>query len=217
MCIRDSADVDGSHIRTLLLTFFFKEMRGLIENGNLYIARPPLFKIKRGKEELYISDENKLQRSLIKYGAEDVTFKTAQGSNLNEKNLVDILNKISEVIEIYNKVPDRYDKKFLDQIAIAGCLDINKFIESKEKTKEAINYISKRVNVSRPDYDRGWKGEYSKEKGFIFRRELRGLRDNIIIDNKLLKSQIIQNLNSSYADLYQLFLSLIHISEPTRH
>ncbi len=203
--IMTDADVDGSHIRTLLLTFFFKEMRGLIENGNLYIARPPLFKIKRGKEELYISDENNLQRSLIKYGAEDVTFKTAQGSNLNEINLVDILNKISEVIEIYNKVPDRYDKKVLEQIAIAGCLDINKFIESKEKTKEAINYISKRVNVSRPDYDRGWKGEYSKEKGFIFRRELRGLRDNIIIDNKLLKSQIIQNLNSSYADLYQLF------------
>ena len=203
--IMTDADVDGSHIRTLLLTFFFKEMRGLIENGNLYIARPPLFKIKRGKEELYISDENNLLRSLIKYGAEDVTFKTAQGSNLNEKNLVDILNKISEVIEIYNKVPDRYDKKVLEQIAIAGCLDINKFIESKEKTKEAINYISKRVNVSRPDYDRGWKGEYSKEKGFIFRRELRGLRDNIIIDNKLLKSQIIQNLNSSYADLYQLF------------
>jgi DNA gyrase subunit B len=203
--IMTDADVDGSHIRTLLLTFFFKEMRGLIENGNLYIARPPLFKIKRGKEELYISDENNLQRSLIKYGAEDVTFKTAQGRNLNEKNLVDILNKISEVIEIYNKVPDRYDKKVLEQIAIAGCLDINKFIESKEKTKEAINYITKRVNVSRPDYDRGWKGEYSKEKGFIFRRELRGLRDNIIIDNKLLKSQIIQNLNSSYADLYQLF------------
>ena len=203
--IMTDADVDGSHIRTLLLTFFFKEMRGLIENGNLYIARPPLFKIKRGKEELYISDENNLLRSLIKYGAEDVTFKTAQGRNLNEINLVDILNKISEVIEIYNKVPDRYDKKVLEQIAIAGCLDINKFIESKEKTKEAINYISKRVNVSRPDYDRGWKGEYSKEKGFIFRRELRGLRDNIIIDNKLLKSQIIQNLNSSYADLYQLF------------
>ena len=62
-------------------------MRGLIENGNLYIARPPLFKIKRGKEELYISDENNLLRSLIKYGVEDVTFKTAQGSNLNEKNL----------------------------------------------------------------------------------------------------------------------------------
>ena len=203
--IMTDADVDGSHIRTLLLTFFFKEMRGLIENGNLYIARPPLFKIKRGKEELYISDEENLQKSLIKYGADDVTFKTAQGNQLKEENLVNTLNKISEVIEIYSKVPDRYDKKVLEQIAISGCLDVNKFLGSKEKTKEAINYISKRVNVSRPDYDRGWKGEYSKEKGFIFRRELRGLRDNIIIDNNLLESQIIKNLNSNYSELFQMF------------
>ena len=79
------------------------------------------------------------------------------------------LNKITEVSDIFNKVPDRYEKKVLEQIAIAGCLDINKFLGSKEKTKEAINYITKRVNVSRPDYDRGWKGEYSEEKGFIFR------------------------------------------------
>ena len=133
--IMTDADVDGSHIRTLLLTFFFKEMRGLIENGNLYIARPPLFKIKRGKEELYISDEDNLQKSLIKYGADDVIFKTAQGNQLKEKNLVNILNKISEVIEIYNKVPDRYDKKVLEQIAISGCLDVNKFLVKRKNKR----------------------------------------------------------------------------------
>ena len=162
--IMTDADVDGSHIRTLLLTFFFKEMRGLIENGNLYIARPPLFKIKRGKEELYISDEENLQKSLIKYGVDDAIFKTALGNQLKEEELVKTLNKITEVIEIYSKVPDRYDKKVLEQIAISGCLDVNKFLGSKEKTKDAINYISKRINISRPDYDRGWKGEYSIDK-----------------------------------------------------
>ena len=203
--IMTDADVDGSHIRTLLLTFFFKEMRGLIENGNLYIARPPLFKIKRGKDELYISDEENLQQSLIKYGADDAIFKTALGKQLKNEKLVNTLNKITEVSDIFNKVPDRYEKKVLEQIAIAGCLDINKFLGSKEKTKEAINYITKRVNVSRPDYDRGWKGEYSEEKGFIFRRELRGLEDSIILDNNLIESQLIQNLNASYSDLFQMF------------
>ncbi len=203
--IMTDADVDGSHIRTLLLTFFFKEMRGLIENGNLYIARPPLFKIKRGKEELYISDEENLQKSLIKYGVDDAIFKTALGNKLKEEELVMTLNKITEVMEIYSKVPDRYDKKVLEQIAISGCLDVNKFLDSKEKTKDAINYISKRINISRPDYDRGWKGEYSINKGFVFRRELRGLEDSIVIDNNLLESQLIKNLNSNYSELFQMF------------
>ncbi len=203
--IMTDADVDGSHIRTLLLTFFFKEMRGLIENGNLYIARPPLFKIKRGKEELYISDEDNLQKCLIRYGADNVIFKTALGNQLKEEELVNTLNKISEIIEIYNKVPNRYDKKVLEQIAISGCLDVNKFLGSNEKTKEAINYISNRINISRPDYDRGWQGEYLKDKGFIFRRELRGLQDNIIIDNNLLESQLIKNLNLAYSELFQMF------------
>ena len=203
--IMTDADVDGSHIRTLLLTFFFKEMRGLIENGNLYIARPPLFKIKRGKEELYISDEENLQKSLIKYGVDDAIFKTALGNNLKKDELVITLNKITEVMEIYSKVPDRYDKKVLEQIAISGCLDVNKFLGSKEKTKDAINYISKRINISRPDYDRGWKGEYSIDKGFVFRRELRGLEDSIVIDNNLLESQLIKNLNSNYSELFQMF------------
>ena len=203
--IMTDADVDGSHIRTLLLTFFFKEMRGLIENGNLYIARPPLFKIKRGKEELYISDEENLQKSLIKYGVDDAIFKTALGNQLKEEELVKTLNKITEVIEIYSKVPDRYDKKVLEQIAISGCLDVNKFLGSKEKTKDAINYISKRINISRPDYDRGWKGEYSIDKGFVFRRELRGLEDSIVLDNNLLESQLIKNLNSNYSELFQMF------------
>ncbi len=203
--IMTDADVDGSHIRTLLLTFFFKEMRGLIENGNLYIARPPLFKIKRGKEELYISDEENLQKSLIKYGVDDAIFKTALGNQLKEEELVNILNKITEIIEIYSKIPDRYDKKVLEQIAISGCLDVNKFLGSKEKTKDAINYISKRINISRPDYDRGWTGEYSIDKGFVFRRELRGLEDSIVIDNNLLESQLIKNLNSNYSELFQMF------------
>jgi DNA gyrase subunit B len=203
--IMTDADVDGSHIRTLLLTFFFKEMRGLIENGNLYIARPPLFKIKRGKEELYISDEENLQQSLIKYGVDDVVFKTALGNQLKQEELVNILTKISEVIDIYNRVPDRYDKKVLEQIAISGCLDVNKFLGSKEKTKDAINYISKRINISRPDYDRGWKGEYIIDEGFVFRRELRGLEDSIVIDKNLLESQLIKNLNSHYSELFQMF------------
>ena len=74
------ADVDGSHIRTLLLTFFFKEMRELIQNGHLYIARPPLYKIKKGKEELYLMDDQELSHALINYGIKGYEFHTSQGN-----------------------------------------------------------------------------------------------------------------------------------------
>ncbi len=203
--IMTDADVDGSHIRTLLLTFFFKEMRGLIDNGNLYIARPPLYKIKRGKDELYLNDENELQKALITYGASNMVFKTALGNEIKNEELIKILIKITEISEIFKKIPDKYDKKVLEQIAIAGCLDTKKFSDSVDKTKEVITYITKRINISRPDYDRGWKGNYTISNGYLFNRELRGLSDQINIDNDLLESQFILNLNNNYTDIFQMF------------
>ena len=202
--IMTDADVDGSHIRTLLLTFFFKEMPQLIENGNLYIARPPLFKIKRGKDEIYLSDEQSLQNSLIDYGLKDLRFKTALNTEFSGEQLSEILLKISEIVDIFNKIPVRYDKKVLEQIAISGCLDTNKFSDNQNNIKEAVNYISQRINISRPDYDRGWKGSFI-EGGFKFTRELRGVDENIVIDKDLLNSQLIENLNKNYVDIFQMF------------
>ena len=118
-----------------------------------------------------------------------------------------MLVKVGEIIDLFNKIPDRYDQKVLEQIAIAGCLNTEKFLDSKEKSKEASNYVAQRINISRPDFDRGWKGEYSIENGFVFRRELRGVEDIINIDNDLLHSQLIENLNKNYSDILQLFES----------
>ena len=160
--IMTDADVDGSHIRTLLLTFFFKEMRGLIENGNLYIARPPLYKIKRGKDELYLMDDNELYQELINYGSKDFIFKTAKGTTFEKKDLNKELLKIVEVKSLLSKIPERYDKKVLEQIAIAGCLDVKKFNDKSEKTTQAAHYIAERINISAPDFDRGWEGSYDK-------------------------------------------------------
>ena len=179
-------------------------MPQLIENGNLYIARPPLFKIKRGKDEIYLSDEQSLQNSLIDYGLKDLRFKTALNTEFSGEQLSEILLKISEIVDIFNKVPVRYDKKVLEQIAISGCLDTNKFSENQNNIKEAVNYISQRINISRPDYDRGWKGNFI-EGGFKFTRELRGIDDNIVIDKDLLNSQLIENLNKNYVDIFQMF------------
>ena len=202
--IMTDADVDGSHIRTLLLTFFFKEMRSLIENGNLFIARPPLYKIKKGKDELYLMDDTELQVSLIKFGINETKFKTAFGTTFQNEKFADLLIRISELIQLFRKIPDRYDQGVLEQIAIAGCLNMEKFTK-KSEIEEIINYLVQRINMSRHDYDRGWLGSYNKNNGFQFMRKIRGVSEKILIDKDLLKSQLIENIQSKYSDVLQLF------------
>ena len=134
----------------------------------------------------------------------DLRFKTALNTEFSGEQLSEILLKISEIVDIFNKIPVRYDKKVLEQIAISGCLDTNKFSDNQNNIKEAVNYISQRINISRPDYDRGWKGSFI-EGGFKFTRELRGVDENIVIDKDLLNSQLIENLNKNYVDIFQMF------------
>ena len=147
--IMTDADVDGSHIRTLLLTFFFKEMRELIQNGHLYIARPPLYKIKKGKEELYLMDDQELSHALINYGSKGYEFHTSQGTVFKGIEFENELKNISIAESILRRIPDRYDKKFLEQIAIAGCLDVSKFKDDEKAAQAASKYLSKFVEIHR--------------------------------------------------------------------
>ncbi len=205
--IMTDADVDGSHIRTLLLTFFFKEMRELIQNGHLYIARPPLYKIKKGKEELYLMDDQELSHALINYGIKGYEFHTSQGTVFKGTELANELKNISIAESILMRIPDRYDKKFLEQIAIAGCLDVSKFKDDEKAAQEASKYLSQRVDMITPDYERGWETTFEYNKGFTFTRKIRGVDDVSIIDMDLIKSQAIETLSKNYDSLYAMFQS----------
>ena len=203
--IMTDADVDGSHIRTLLLTFFFKEMRDLIRNGHLYIARPPLYKIKKGKEELYLMDDNDLSDALINYGAKRYIFESSEGNKYSDKELKKELKKISTAQNLLGKIPDRYNKKFIEQIAIAGCLDVSKFKDNSTASSQAAKYISKRIDIITPDFERGWEGEFDYKTGFTFTRKVRGVDDKVIIDMDLIKSQAIETLSKNYDEVYGMF------------
>jgi DNA gyrase subunit B len=119
--IMTDADVDGSHIRTLLLTFFFRQMPEIVERGHLYIAQPPLFKVKRGKKELYLKDEFTLQEYLLDTGTEGISLQMEQGKKtLRGKQIIPTLRHIIEYNEHFEKLVNRGVPREILRIFVKG-------------------------------------------------------------------------------------------------
>ena len=116
------ADVDGAHIRTLLLTFFFRQMPTLIEGGYLYIAQPPLYKVTRGKSEQYLKDERALEDYLIETGLDDCVFKLASGEDRSGRDLLALVEDARVIRGMLHNLHSRYNRKVVEQAAIAGVL-----------------------------------------------------------------------------------------------
>src|SRR5262249_45213997 len=116
------ADVDGSHIRTLLLTFFFRQMRELIERGHLYIAQPPLYKVSRGKSEQYLKDERALEDYSIDAGIEGAALRLSSGEVRAGNDLRKLVEESRSIRNLLNGLHSRYNRKVIEQAAIAGVL-----------------------------------------------------------------------------------------------
>ena len=203
--IMTDADVDGSHIRTLLLTFFFKEMPELIRQGYLYIARPPLYKISKNKEEHYIMDDDELFESLIEYGIKDYSFESFDKKIYDSQKLQSLLNDIKNIQGLLKKIPDRYDPKIIEQIAIAQGLDIKNFNNDKKIAQVADDYIAKSLDSISEVYERGWKGAFDFESGYTFSRKVRGVTEERNVDLSLLQSQVIETLVKNYDEVFRIF------------
>jgi DNA gyrase subunit B len=203
--IMTDADVDGSHIRTLLLTFFFKEMPELIRQGYLYIARPPLYKISKNKEEHYIMDDDELFEALIEYGIKDYSFESFDKKIYDSQKLQSLLNDIKNIQGLLKKIPDRYDPKIIEQIAIAQGLDIKNFNNDKKIAQVAADYIAKSLDSISEVYERGWKGTFDFESGYTFSRKVRGVTEERNIDLSLLQSQVIETLVKNYDEVFRIF------------
>ena len=205
--IMTDADVDGSHIRTLLLTFFFKEMPELIRQGYLYIARPPLYKITKNKEEHYIMDDDELFEALIEYGIKDYSFESFDKKIYDSKKLHSLLLKIKEIQNLLSKLPDRYDSKTIEQIAIAQGLDLNQksFQDDPKNAQKAAEYIATSLDSISEEYERGWSGSFDVDAGYKFTRKVRGVTEERNIDLNLLQSQIIETLVKDYKETFRIF------------
>ena len=121
--IMTDADVDGAHIRTLLLTFFYRQMRELIDRGHLYIAQPPLYKVTRGKSEQYLKDERALEDYLIDTGLEDAVLRLSSGEERAGADLRELVEEARAIRNVLDGLHSRYNRKVVEQAAIAGVLN----------------------------------------------------------------------------------------------
>jgi DNA gyrase subunit B len=202
--IMTDADVDGSHIRTLLLTFFFRQMRELIERGHLYIAQPPLYKVTRGKSEQYLKDERALEDYLITGGLEDAVLRPASGDERARADLARLVEDARVIRNTLHGLHSRYNRKVVEQAAILGVLNSSIFGDP-QKAKAAAPYIARRLDALSEETERGWQGAFVEGEGFLFERTVRGVKEAAIIDQALLGSADARKLDEFAVSLQETY------------
>jgi DNA gyrase subunit B len=200
--IMTDADVDGSHIRTLLLTFFFRQMPQLIERGHLYIAQPPLYKVSKGKSEQYLKDERALEDYLIATGLEEAVLRLSSGEERAGADLRHLLEQARTIRNVLGGLHSRYNRKVIEQAAIAGVLT-PAVAEDSTKAAAAAAYIAKRLDALSDEVERGWTGEFAD--GFLFSRMVRGVKEAAIIDGALLGSADARKLDEFASVLQETY------------
>ncbi len=202
--IMTDADVDGAHIRTLLLTFFYRQMPDLIERGHLFIAQPPLYRVSRGKSEQYLKDERALEDYLIDTGLEDSVLRLTSGEERAGGDLRRLVENARQIRNILEGLHSRYSRKVIEQAAILGVLNAE-ICGDAEKARAAVPYIVARLDALADETERGWQGEFSEDAGFTFSRTVRGVKEVAIIDQALLASADARKLDEFAPSLQAAF------------
>ena len=209
--IMTDADVDGSHIRTLLLTFFYREMEELIKNGYLYIAQPPLFKIKKGKQITYLKDEQELEDYIVDSVIKDALITTEKGKQIAGEELLSIFKRSSDISDILENLSNKNDdkRKVLEQSAISGILN-DKMFQTKEKTSKSLKYLVNRLNSFENDYEKGWT--YNEEKnGICINKLVRDVKETVFLDFEMFNDENIKTLDDKALFLQEYFLEKLKL------
>src|SRR5467141_2713524 len=192
--IMTDADVDGAHIRTLLLTFFYRQMREIIDRGHLFIAQPPLYKVTRGRSEQYLQDHRALEDYLIAGGLEEAVLRPATGGDRAGQDLRRLVEEARIIRNILAGLHSRYNRQVIEQAAILGVLNASIFGDP-EKATAAAPFIARRLDALADETERGWVGTFLEGEGFRFERTVRGVKDVAVIDHALLSSADARKLD----------------------
>ncbi|MER0239478.1 DNA topoisomerase (ATP-hydrolyzing) subunit B [Fulvimarina sp. MAC8] len=184
--IMTDADVDGAHIRTLLLTFFFRQMPELIERGHIFIAQPPLYKVTRGKQSQYLKDEKALENYLIEGGLDDASLTLPSGEVRTARDLRTVVDDALAVRNVLNGLHSRYDRSVVEQAAILGAL-APEVADHPQDGPATAKRIAERLDLIAEETERGWTGE-AVDGGYRFMRTVRGVTEVQNLDAALLQS-----------------------------
>ncbi len=199
--IMTDADVDGSHIRTLLLTFFYRQMPQLIEKGYLYIAQPPLYRAARGKSETYLKDDRALEEYLVNLGLEGAVLQLGGGARIASQDLRRVVDQATVAAHLMEPLIRKVGSAdVVEQAAILGAL--NPQAAADPSVAEA---IAKRLDALAPEAERGWSGVADQDGGLAFKRRLRGITESHVIDAALIRSTECHRLEAMKAELLETY------------
>ena len=211
--IMTDADVDGAHIRTLLLTFFFRQMPELIEAGHLYIAQPPLYKVSRGRSEVYLKDEAALEDYLIEQGIEGATLRLGNGDTIAGADLARVVDEARTLRRILRAYPTHYPAHITEQAAIAGALLPGRLDQDAQGVADA---IAARLDLIAEEYERGWTGRPTQDGGIRLSRLLRGVEETRVLDGQMLRSGESRRLGAMTPALQEIYGRPAHLLRKDR-
>ncbi|HEX7007422.1 MAG TPA: DNA topoisomerase (ATP-hydrolyzing) subunit B [Alphaproteobacteria bacterium] len=203
--IMTDADVDGSHIRTLLLTFFYRQMPEIIEKGYLYIAQPPLYRAKKGNSGRYLKDDRELEDYLINEGLDGAVLTLGDGAQVAGEDLRQLVKRASLARSYMQPLIRKTgNAAVVEQAAIAGALN-PALLADAARANAAAAYIARRLDLLSPPEERGWAGEVDAEGGLVFSRRLRGVPHRYAIDGSLIRSAESHRLDAMAPELQQTY------------
>ena len=202
--IMTDADVDGAHIRTLLLTFFYRQTPELIERGHIYIAQPPLYKVTRGRSEQYLKNERAHEDYLLAGGADDAVLTTRAGSAHGGADLLGIVEQARDLNHLIDNQNSKYNRQMIEQAAVVGALDPDA-MEDPELAQGLADRVANRLNRMSDETERTWEGRLDGEGGYIFSRVVRGVTETHTLDAALLGSADARKLRNLAGKLDEIY------------
>jgi DNA gyrase subunit B len=206
--IMTDADVDGAHIRTLLLTFLFRQMPELIERGHIYIAQPPLYKVSRGKSSQYIKNEIAYEEFLIESGLEEASMELDSGEVRTGADLRGVINDAMAVRHLLQGLNTRYDRAVVEQATIAGALN-PEAISDTARAQSLVAEVAARLDLIAEETEKGWQGRLATPDdgvdGYVFERSLRGVKETVTLDMALIGSADARQLDRYAERLHDIY------------